>query len=207
MSKRPSPPSKEKKKPAKASAPVKSTSTKKEINEEKKERRRNLAHIPVVESVTQSALQTTTVTAANKFLELVVEYCGNISKACEASGVARYWVYLEEKRNEEFAERFREAQQMGLDALEDKARERAALGVEKDVYYQGEVVGVEINYSDTLMALLLKGGKPEKYKDRVEHTGNPNAPVSMEVGPTPLVMGFLEGLRESDKDEEPNAAK
>lgn len=207
MSKRPSPPSKEKKKSSKVSAPAESTPTKKEINEEKKERRRNLAHVPVVESVTQSALQTTTVAAANRFLELVVEYCGNISKACEASGVARYWVYLEEKRNEEFAERFREAQQMGLDALEDKARERAALGVEKDVYYQGEVVGVEVNYSDTLMCLLLKGGKPEKYKDRVEHTGNPNAPVSMEVGPTPLVMGFLEGLRESDKDEEPSAAK
>lgn len=207
MSKRPSPPSKEKKKPAKVSAPVESTPTKKEINEEKKERRRNLAHVPVVESVTQSALQTTTVAAANRFLELVVEYCGNISKACETSGVARYWVYLEEKRNEEFAERFREAQQMGLDALEDKARERAALGVEKDVYYQGEIVGVEVNYSDTLMCLLLKGGKPEKYKDRVEHTGNPNAPVSMEVGPTPLVMGFLEGLRESDKDEEPKAAE
>lgn len=207
MSKRPSPPSKEKKKPAKVSASAESTPTKKEINEEKKERRRNLAHVPVVESVTQSSTQVVTVAAANYFLEQVVALCGNITKACEASGVGRFWVYNEERRNEEFAERFREAQQMGLDALEDKARERAALGVEKDVYYQGEVVGVEVNYSDTLMALLLKGGKPEKYKDRVEHTGNPNAPVSMEVGPTPLVMGFLEGLRESDKDEEPNAAK
>lgn len=207
MTKRPTPPNNSAPSEKKAKSAYKPRPTKKEINDEKKERRRNLAHVPVVESVTQSSTQVVTVAMANFFLEQVIELCGNITKACEASGVGRFWVYNEERRNEEFAERFREAQQMGLDALEDKARERAALGVEKDVYYQGEVVGTEVTYSDTLMCLLLKGGKPEKYKDRVEHTGNPNAPVSMEVGPTPLVMGFLEGLRESDKDEEPNAAK
>ena len=140
----------------------------------------------------------------NSFFEALVDSCGNITAACEASGVSRMWLYVEEKRNDEFAEKFREAQQMGLDALEDEARRRAAQGIDRGIYYQGELVDTQKEYSDSLMALLLKGGKPEKYKDRVEHTGNPNAPVSMEVGPTPLVMGFLEGLRESEeKPEEP----
>lgn len=209
MTKRPMPPSsspseekprgKNKKQSAK---PEELGPDKKEINAEKKERAKTQREAPRVESVTTTAQRGNegpTLEAVNFFLERVVENCGNITAACEESRVGRHWVYTEEKRNEEFAERFREAQQMGLDALEDKARERAGLGVEKGIYYQGELVDTERVYSDTLMCLLLKGGKPEKYKDRTEITGNAANPLAMSVGPTPLVMGFLEGLRDDDK--------
>lgn len=162
---------------------------------------RSLSSIPVVESVTQAGgrgNEGPSIEKVNRFLHAVVANCGNITAASEVAEISRMWVYLEERRNEEFAQKFREAQQMGLDALEDEARRRAAQGVERGIYHKGELVDTERVYSDTLMTLLLKGGKPEKYKDRTEITGNSANPFAVEVGPSPLVMGFLEGLREGD---------
>lgn len=167
-------------------------------------KRRSLANIPVVEAgeVMQSGRSghnaSPTIETINSFLAAVVEHAGNITRACKESGMPRYWIYEETERNEVFAERFRQAQQMGLDALEDEARRRSFEGVERNVYYKGQAVGVEKQYSNSLIALLLKGGKPDKYKDRTEITGNAANPLAMEVGPTPLVLGFLEGLREPE---------
>lgn len=60
----------------------------------------------------------------------------------------------------------------GLDALEDEATRRAFEGVAEPVFHLGVPVGTVQKYSDTLTIFLLKGGKPEKYKDRVEHSGS-----------------------------------
>ena len=39
--------------------------------------------------------------------------------------------------------------------------------MEEPVFYQGEVVGSVRKFSDTLLMFLLKGNRPDKYKDRV----------------------------------------
>ena len=49
--------------------------------------------------------------------------------------------------------------------------------MEEPVYYQGEVVGQVQRYSDTLLMFLLKGRRPEKFKDRTELTGKDGAPI------------------------------
>jgi hypothetical protein len=69
----------------------------------------------------------------------------------------------------QFSEQWDVAQKLGEDAMEDEARRRAIEGVEQPIYKNGEVVGRRIDYSDILMIFLLKGAKPEKYKDRVEN--------------------------------------
>lgn len=78
-------------------------------------------------------------------------------------------------RNEdpEFAKSWDEAKAIGLDALEDEATRRAYEGSEKPVFHQGVQCGTIREYSDTLAIFLLKGGKPEKFRDNVklEHSG------------------------------------
>ena len=57
---------------------------------------------------------------------------------------------------------------MGADMLEDEAVRRAKDGVERPVYQGGKLVGHVQEYSDTLLIFLLKGARPEKYRDRVQ---------------------------------------
>lgn len=100
------------------------------------------------------------------FLEALVSNGGNISAACEDSGVTRSVVYGMEQEDPQFAQAFREAQRHGLEVLEDEARRRAFAGTSKPVFYQGVECGVVREYSDTLMIFLLKGGMPDKYAER-----------------------------------------
>lgn len=73
----------------------------------------------------------------------------------------------------EFAKAWDEAKILGLDKLEDELLRRAHDGVEKLVFYKGRKLKHTIReYSDTLGIFLLKGGKPEKYRERVEHSGS-----------------------------------
>jgi hypothetical protein len=39
------------------------------------------------------------------------------------------------------------------------------------VFYQGQQFATVRKYSDTLLIFLLKGRKPERYRERVEHSG------------------------------------
>ena len=94
---------------------------------------------------------------------------------------------------------------MGADVLEDEVRRRAFDGIEEPVFYQGVATDVVRKYSNTLAVFLLKGAKPEKYKDRVEHTGDPNAPVSVDVRGTPLTNSFLKDLRNVESEEKGKA--
>ena len=103
-----------------------------------------------------------------KFLATLQKTGGNISRACKAEGIARNTAYTWRDEDKDFAIRWDEALQAGLDELEQEARRRAFEGLQNAVFYKGEVVGYEREYSDTLMIFLLKGGRPEKYKDRQE---------------------------------------
>lgn len=67
--------------------------------------------------------------------------------------------------DEAFARAWDEAKAIGLDALEDEATRRAFEGCDKPVFHQGVKCGTIREYSDTLAIFLLKGGKPEKYRE------------------------------------------
>lgn len=83
----------------------------------------------------------------------------------------------------EFAAAWDKAKAIGLDALEDEATRRAFEGTEKPVFHLGSECGTIREYSDTLTIFLLKGGKPEKYRERVsqELTGKDGGPVKTRV--------------------------
>lgn len=68
----------------------------------------------------------------------------------------------------DFAAAWDKAKAAGIEALEDEALRRAFEGTDKPVFYLGAEVGTIREYSDTLAIFLLKGAKPEKYRERTE---------------------------------------
>lgn len=101
------------------------------------------------------------------FLESLIETGGNVSRSCIVAGIGRQRVYEWRTDDLEFATAWDEAVESGTDELEEEARRRAFAGVDEPVFYQGEECGTIRKYSDTLLIFLLKGRRPDRYRERV----------------------------------------
>lgn len=103
-----------------------------------------------------------------------------------------------------FAADWDRAKELGLEALEDEATRRAFDGVDKAVVYQGEITTTVKEYSDTLLIFLLKGGKPQKYRDRTELSGPGGGPLEItETERSARVAGLL-ALAQHRADHDPD---
>src|SRR5512143_170030 len=105
----------------------------------------------------------------------VLSMTANVSKATNhvfkgKRSIANYRKSLYRLRYEddEFRQQWDEAIQLGIEAQEDEMRRRAFQGVSEPVFYQGVEVATVKKYSDTLAMFLMKGAKPERYRERVE---------------------------------------
>jgi hypothetical protein len=105
---------------------------------------------------------------ASQFLEVLRQTGGNVSRACAAIELTRTRAYEWRAADPLFAEAWDEAVEFGTDELEEEARRRAFSGVDEPVFYQGEMCGEVRKYSDTLLIFLLKGRRPDKYRERVQ---------------------------------------
>jgi hypothetical protein len=81
------------------------------------------------------------------------------------------------RNSSEFAGLEARALEDGCDCIEQEAIRRGRDGVEKDVYYKGEIVGTEIVYSDSLLLSVLKSKKPEYRESRNVVTAEINSTV------------------------------
>lgn len=120
----------------------------------------------------------------------------NVRLACEAAGVDRSTAYRLREREPSFADAWAAAEEESADLLEQEARRRAHEGVRRLKFDRGRLITipledaegkpvldkddkpvmvpyVEHEYSDTLLIFLLKGARPEKYRERtdVRHSG------------------------------------
>jgi hypothetical protein len=102
---------------------------------------------------------------------------GILSDAAAAAGVNRTTVFRRRQDDAEFAKQVEEAIDMAADKLEAEARRRALEGVEEPVYQGGQLVGTKTVYSDSLLALLLKGRRKKVFAERVEETGADGGPI------------------------------
>ena len=83
---------------------------------------------------------------------------------------------------DDFALRWEQAFKDGVDVLEDAAHRRGVHGVERPVYQGGVMVGTVTEYSDTLLALSLRGKRPDRYNtERHELSGPGGGPVAMSM--------------------------
>jgi hypothetical protein len=88
--------------------------------------------------------------------------------------------------NAEFDIACREAEEEAADRLELEARRRALEGIERGVFYQGERVDSQIEYSDTLLTMLLKGRRERVFGDKRRITGGDGEPLTIRVTAFPL---------------------
>ena len=113
-----------------------------------------------------------------EFLELLASN-GNVTVSCEALNLRRQTVYEARAEDAQFAAAWDAAMEQAADHLEAEARRRAVDGWDEPVFYQGEQTGLVRKFSDTLLIFLLKGARPEKFRDRQqhEHTGPGGEPM------------------------------
>lgn len=94
---------------------------------------------------------------------------GNVTAACRSAGIGnRTRVYEWLNDDAAFRESYQEASTQATELLEEEARRRAVDGVVRPVFQQGRQVGEVVEYSDSLLTLLLKAHAPEKYRERVD---------------------------------------
>ena len=122
-----------------------------------------------------------------QFLEALAE-TGNVLLSCDMHNLDRRALYRLRKADEDFRRAWDEALEQAADHLEAEARRRALDGLlQKKFTKDGDPIidpetgeqYVERVYSDTLLIFLLKGARPEKYRDRqqLEHTGPGGEPL------------------------------
>lgn len=109
----------------------------------------------------------------SKFLEALASGF-SVTGAAEQAGIHRGTPYDWRNADPEFAKAWQIALDAGTDRLEDEAWRRAVEGSERPVFQMGAQVGKTREYSDLLLIFLLKGRRPEKYRDnsKLEVTGN-----------------------------------
>lgn len=105
---------------------------------------------------------------------------GNVRASCFQAGVGRRTAYNHRDRSKEFAADWDEAIEDACDAMEGEAFRRAMSGIEKPVTVAGKREVIK-DYSDTLLIFLLKAHRPGKFREKVEHTGEGGAPITLNV--------------------------
>jgi hypothetical protein len=98
------------------------------------------------------------------FLKALAE-TGNVGASARLAGIGRTAVFRHRHNDPIFAEAWDDAIDEAADLLEAEAWRRAVKGTEKPVYQGGVLVGHIQEYDTTLLIFLLKGIRPEKYRD------------------------------------------
>lgn len=113
-----------------------------------------------------------------KFLDSLREN-GNVSKAAQAAKVSRQTPYNWAAEDEDFKAEWEEAEEEGVDRIEEEAYRRAVYGVEEPLHHQGHLTGHTVQkYSDTLLIFMLKSKRREVYGDKVDTNLNIVDPIS-----------------------------
>lgn len=82
-----------------------------------------------------------------------------------------------DQRDAAFQDALLRALRMGIEAAESELYRRGVHGYEKPVYQGGRLVGTVQEYDTTAAIFWLKGNAPEKYADRVQHSGAGGTPL------------------------------
>jgi len=94
-----------------------------------------------------------------------LEATGSVTEASTAAKISRVTVYAHRKSDEVFAKEWDDALDRAADTLEDEARRRAIEGTEEPVFHKGVKVGTIRKKSDVLLMFLLKGIRPQRWRE------------------------------------------
>lgn len=136
----------------------------------------------------------------NEITEELAQNCGDFFAACRTAGVSPKFVRQWMKDDAKVKEAIDEAEHCGALGLESAAIKRAVHGVEEGVYYQGELVGTETKYSDSLLTTLLKGRIKSRYGSEGGTSVNVNVTNAIQAFPRPT--NYAEWLQMVEQTEQ-----
>ena len=119
---------------------------------------------------------------------------GDMVAACRAVGVPTRHVAAWVAQDKSAADRIKTAQMIGWAALENAAYQRAVHGVEKGIYYKGELVGTETVYSDGLLQSMLKARVPAYGEG-----GGPSGGMTVNVAILPRASNYDEWVVQRER--------
>lgn len=104
-----------------------------------------------------------------KFLQSLLQFEGDVEKACTQAGVAKIFAYMARHRDPDFWQDWEDVseviRQKRADELEEAFHERAVKGSKKKTFDRvtGNLTGVEQVFDTPAGITLLKGYRPEKF--------------------------------------------
>ena len=91
---------------------------------------------------------------------------GSVTVAANRAQLRRSTLYERRQDDEEFAERWARALDLGVERLQDNAMNRALNGTPKPIWRNGQEVGSVRQFDNRLLQFLLKAHRPDLYGDR-----------------------------------------
>jgi hypothetical protein len=88
-----------------------------------------------------------------------------LARVRKVLAINRVTIFRWRQNDPSFSKAHSEAMEAGTDVIEQEARRRAVDGYVRPVFQRGELVGFERVYSDILAALLLRGRRPEVFRE------------------------------------------
>lgn len=125
---------------------------------------------------------------------------GNVREATDAAGISRTLAYAWRDKDEGFREAWDDSVNEAVDRMEREMWRRGIEGFDRPVIYQGEITDTYTDYSDSLLLTLIKGHRPEKYKERREHSTPPGQPMQLEAETKAGVVSSILGMITSKPD-------
>ena len=113
--------------------------------------------------------------------ETLVACSGNVTKTCKLMNLNMRSLYYALEHDTEFNSEFERAMQLSLRTAEDELKRRAVDGVDKPVWFKGECVGHERQYSDGLLAKLLAAHDRKWRTNGLEITGADGGPIQANI--------------------------
>mgnify|MGYP001603041094 FL=1 len=103
----------------------------------------------------------------------------NFNQAALAADIDRVtgWLWRTDLEDKAFQTALQQAAEIFIERAEVELWRRGIDGVEKPVYQGGRLVGTVREYDTTAAIFMMKGAKPEKYRERFEHTGAGGVPL------------------------------
>lgn len=139
---------------------------------------------------------------------------GSITAAAEAAKIDRSMHYRRYKADPKYRKAFDDAKEEAIGVLEDAALRRAVEGEEEPVIWQGmlctwkdEKTGqshvLTVNKkSDSLLQFLLRGAKPEKYRERHQVNVKGDLKVTKFKGDMQDLLNLYRNLTQGEPDDD-----
>lgn len=133
----------------------------------------------------------------------------NVARAAREAGIDRSMAYRLRQESDSFRTSWDEAMNEALDTLEAALFERAALGVERPVFYGGKHCGTVTQYSDALGMFILRARRPHIFGKTASDGDDDVSPLSAQSAARQEVLEKIgrmaDRFSDSDRIEKPLA--